>query len=350
MGSEIASCAVCQKQESNVNKILTCMYCFSTVHFHCKNIVGSAVNKIKARLYFCTVGCSEIYKRIMEVQDKRLSMIDTLASELKATVSNIVADQMGKVKSEVRLVTAAIEKSQDFLASKFDDIVSEFMELKAENERLKQRINDLNNSHSKLANMVYQLESNVDKFDRKSVSNNAILLGLPQSQNESVTALVDNTFAYLGVDLPAGSIVSAVRLYQSNKPNVVVPIRITFSNRNAKELALSSKKSMGSVLSTNIDRSLLVNGKPTNVSLRDELTPASLEMLRKMREHQEALNIRYVWSGNNGSILVKKSEGSKPDIIRTREDLSRIIEKYSSAIRKTSPNSNVSRIQSKSSF
>lgn len=242
MESEVACCVVCRKNETDPKKFVTCMYCFSIAHFKCRNITGSAVSKMRTAMYFCTVNCSDIYKRIMEVQDKRSSMIDTLASELKATVASIVTQQMVNVKSEVRLVTAAIENSQDFLSAKFDNIVSEFKNLEAENERLKQQINDLSSSHSKLANIVYQLESNADKYDRKSVSNNAILLGLPQVPNECVMPLVEKTVAHLGVDLPNGSIVSAARLYHSNKPNTVVPIQITFSDKNIKELVFSKKK------------------------------------------------------------------------------------------------------------
>lgn len=138
MESEVACCVVCRKNETDPKKFVTCMYCFSIAHFKCRNITGSAVSKMRTAMYFCTVNCSDIYKRIMEVQDKRSSMIDTLASELKATVASIVTQQMVNVKSEVRLVTAAIENSQDFLSAKFDNIVSEFKNLEAENERLKQ--------------------------------------------------------------------------------------------------------------------------------------------------------------------------------------------------------------------
>lgn len=146
--------------------------------------------------------------------------------------------------------------------------------------------------------------------------------------NECVMPLVEKTVAHLGVDLPNGSIVSAARLYHSNKPNTVVPIQITFSDKNIKELVFSKKKNMGTLLSTSIDHSLLINGRPTSVSLRNELTPLSLELLRKMREYQKELQIQYVWPGQFGGILVKKSDNCKPDVIKTREDLSRVIEKY----------------------
>lgn len=290
---------------------------------------------MKANMYFCTTNCSEIYKRIVEMQTSRSSMNSALISELKETVSSAVADQMVNVKAEVRSVTAAIEKSQEFLSAKFDDIVSDFKDLKAENECLKQRINELTSSQSKMTNFVHQLEANVDKSDRRAVSKNAVLLGLPCVANENVMNIVIKTIAHVGVQLQQDSIVSASRLFVSNKPNVVIPIQIVFNDVNVKEMVMSRKKHFGKILSTNIDECFLVNGMPTNVSLRDELTPLSLELLRKMRESQEKLKIRFVWPGRGGGILVKKDENSKPDLVKTREDLQNVIIRYSELLKQS---------------
>lgn len=335
MDNEPVCCSVCKKTETDRNKIISCMYCFSSVHFKCKNITGSAISRMKANMFFCTTNCSEIYKRIVEMQTCRSSMFSTLTSELKETISSAVADQMSNVKAEVKSLTQAIEKSQEFLAAKFDDIVSDFKELKVENECLKQRVHELTNSHSRLTDFVHQLEANVDKSDRKAVSKNAVLLGLPCVDNENVLNIVKETIAHVGVQLQQDSIVSATRLYVSKKPNVVVPIQIEFKDIVVKEMVLSKKKGFGQILSTTIDESFLVNGKPTNVSIRDELTPLSLDILRKMRESQEMLKIKFVWPARGGGILVKKNENSKPDLIKTREDLNGIINHYSELLKQS---------------
>lgn len=245
MDNESICCVVCNKQESDRNKIITCMYCFSCAHFKCRNIIGSAINRMRGNPYFCTSNCSEIYKRIVEMQTSHSSMISTLTAELKATISSVVADQMVNVKAEVRSVTAAIEKSQDFLSAKFDDIVSDFKDLKAENECLKQRVNELTESHSKLTRFVNQLESNVDRSDRKTVSKNAVLLGLPYLANENVLAIANKTIVQTGAHLEHDSVASATRLYVSNKSNVMIPIQIEFKDVNTKEQVLSAKKSLG---------------------------------------------------------------------------------------------------------
>lgn len=62
--------------------------------------------------------------------------------------------------------------------------------------------------------------------------------------------------------------------------------------------------------------------------MRDELTPLSLELLREMREHQDRLNVKYVWSSRDGNVLVKKNEHSKPELIKTRDDMVDLINRY----------------------
>lgn len=108
-----------------------------------------------------------------------------------------------------------------------------------------------------------------------------------------------------------------------------MPIQIEFKDLNVKELLMSRKKTLGKIMSSSIGEAFLVNGQPTNVTLRDELTPLSMELLRKMREHQEMLKIKFVWPGRGGGILVKKHENSKPELIKTREDLVELINRYS---------------------
>lgn len=108
---------------------------------------------------------------------------------------------------------------------------------------------------------------------RKAISKNAVLLGLPCIQNDNVLATVHNTIAQVGAQIEHDSIVSATRLFVSNKSNVMIPIQIEFKDVSVKEMVLSKKREFGKIVSTNINENFLVNRKPTTVSIRDELTP-----------------------------------------------------------------------------
>lgn len=335
MDNDTVCCVVCKKQEQNSSKVVSCLYCFSAAHYKCRNILGSAITRVKANMYFCTPNCSEIYKRIVDMQNSRSSMMSLLASELKETVANVVADQLTQVKSEVRSVTAAVEKSQEFLSAKFDEIVSDFKDLKAENETLRQQLSALSKSHSDLTSFVHQLEANVDLSDRRAISNNAVLLGLPNIVNENTMSLVEKTFVKIGINLPLNSIASASRLYVSKNNDIPVPIQIAFRNKNVKQLVLNRARETGTILSTNVDQSLVINGKATRITVRDELTSLSMELLRKMREYQDSFKIKFVWPARGGGVLVKKDENSSSDLIKSREDLKMLINRYSANHKQT---------------
>ena len=84
------------------------------------------------------------------------------------------------------------------------------------------------------------------------------------------------------------------------------------------------KTEHGQLLSTSIDRSLLMNGNGSRVAIREELTAFSQNLLKQMRESQKLLKIKYVWPGRNGVILVKRDDGSSTEKISNRDDLVRI--------------------------
>lgn len=330
METECDVCVECSKPEKDASKLLTCMYCFSVAHYKCRNIPGNAVRRIKETMYFCSHNCSSIYQRIVEMQNNKSSIVESLAAELKGAVANAVSHEMQNFRFEVKQITTAIEKSQDFLSSKFDSIVHEFQELKMQNENLKQEIDTLKQKQYALSKLVYNLEHQVDKTNREKIDKNAVVLGVPFVHDENTHEIVQKIFTCYGVTSSTDSIISATRLNAKNKPkNSLVPIRITFKDEDAKETVFSKKREYGKLLSSSIDPKYTINGKPTIVTMRDELTPLSLELLTEMRRYQEMLQLKYVWSSRGGNVLVKKNENSKPEIIRNRDDLAELVNRYS---------------------
>lgn len=322
-------CTVCSKKEPDQNKLATCAYCFVSTHYKCKGIIGNAVHRARENLHFCSPNCASIYQRIVDMQNKQSTALNTVAAELKAAVSSAVSAEMGAVRAEVKSITTAIESSQDFLSSKFDSIVIEFKELKLENDNLKKELNDLKRSHATLADTVSKLEVDVDKFSKNAIENNAVLLGIPVRMNEDVTNWVQKTFDKMDLNLPPDSFLSIARMYTNNKfPNAMVPIRVVFKDKETKERVFRRKKEIGKLLSTFIDPSFLLNGRPTNLILRDELSPLSIELLKEMRESQELLKIKYVWPGRGGAVLIRKEEGAKLEIVRNREELGNLITRF----------------------
>lgn len=55
------------------------------------------------------------------------------------------------------------------------------------------------------------------------------------------------------------------------------------------------------------------------------MTSYGLSMLREVRENQEQLHLQYVWAGRQGATLVKRQQNSKVEIIRTRDDIRKLL-------------------------
>lgn len=320
-------CLVCKKLESEADKILTCMYCFSTAHFKCRNISAKAAKNIKARMYFCTVKCSEIFQRINDMVNDKTSVMNMITMEIKSIVTNIVVSQLDAMKSEVKSVSEAIERSQEFLCSKFEDILKDYKYLKQENEMLKLQMNDLKLELSSIKSTVNGMEGKLDKSEQDEVASNAVILGLPYSPEENVVDLVCKTASHVGVNLFPESLASATRISTYNKMSQSGPIRVVFKNRNDKELLISKKRSFGTVKSTHIIETHMKH-KETNVIIRDELTPLALDLLKHMKELQVKYNIKYVWPGRRGTILVKLADHSKTESIKTKNDFNVFVAKF----------------------
>lgn len=322
-------CNICNKSETNASEILTCMYCFTSVHFKCKNIYGVAKRRMRETDYFCTSDCSVIYQKIIMMQNSNHSLMSSLAAEMKAAISASVARELQTVTTNMKLITTAIERSQEFLSAKFDEIVTDFNEIKLENERMKAEIEQLKKSQNNLQGSVHKLEANADKTDKAALANNAVVWGVPSAPDENVAQLVEKFLGTLGLGENCGLVTSAERMFSNNKVNnAVSPIRISFTDVESKEVVFNKKKQYGKFISTMIDSKLLINGKATNVTLRDELTPLALELLKELRESQEILDVKYIWAGRGGVVFIKKDENSKPELVRNREDLSRVMSHF----------------------
>lgn len=315
-------CRVCKEKDVDIRTCVTCFYCFSSAHYTCKNISRKAKQKIEQNGYFCTPKCVDLYIRITAKHCMQSPDITLVRAEIKSTVSQF-ANEVKTVNEEVRSITTAIEKSQEYLSSKFDIIVAEINKLKSENISLKQDIEVLKKSENNLKLSIQKLEVAARKADHDSLSKHAMFFGLPSKPNEDVAALVHRTARTLGVSLKTHSIVSATRLASNKKCNALAPIKVIFNSNIEKESILAKKKEIGKVMSTSIDESLLLDGQPTYIVIRDELPHSTIELLRELRSIQRQYNIKYIWPGKGGIILMKLKENSKPQIIKTLDDFKR---------------------------
>lgn len=316
------SCVICGEIENNRNKLLICSYCSRPTHLKCMKSSNSMKPKNKDNKLFCSSKCLNDYIHENETRNANDTMMSLISTNLQSAIIKVTQN----MKESVRSVTAVIEKSQEFLASKFDLILDEFKKLKAENDQLKRELQNLKNNGLLLTNMVHKLEANSDKTAKTSIVANAIFHGIPQKSNEDVKEIVRNVINdVLDTNLPSDAIVSASRLCSNAvDSNAVRPVRVVFKDVTSKNQVFLKKKQIGKVSSNMINPQSTQNGRTTNIIIRDELTPLSSALFKEIRENKSKLGIKYVWTGKGGVVLIRESEFSKPIAIQNRNDLNRL--------------------------
>lgn len=319
MSEDAIICVICKKEEKDAKRVIECVYCHKCAHFGCKNVIGNAVRKLRSEPYYCSMECHEFYQRTTNttaVESQVLTQIQAVLTEVRET------------RAEMRTVQRTVsemEKFQNFLSDKLDALLSEIKCLKVDHNVLKTNVESLASKQHAMDDRVDGLERELDRLNRAAVSKNAIIIGMPMKNNEDPVQMIYNVAAAVGCQLPEGAIVEARRLLPKNSNPTdarAPPIKVCFSDICFKEDLFAKKKSRGSVLSTDVDSSIPRPGK--NIILRDELTAFGMKLLGEVKEAQPLLECKFIWPGRNGAILVKRTDNSRIEIIRSHKDLEKL--------------------------
>lgn len=221
--------------------------------------------------------------------------------------------------------------SQQFLSNKFEEIVghmkllqNQIQLLRSENHCLKQSIKNLSENAKSITQVVHQAELDIDCQQRSELSTNAIILGIPRTAQENTDDIVLKTCEALGYSTAKHDMVSCCRIPCAKSENS--PIRITFKSAHCKEKLMEHKKQYGTMDISAIQNQKLPMGTQGRVVIRDELTPLSRRLLQELKGLQAALDLRYVWPGRNGAIMVRKTEKSKAIPILSRHDIQKLLQ------------------------
>lgn len=327
-------CSMCNQVEENFSRIIECVNCCKSSHFKCLKIIGNAVQKAKKKPFFCSAVCAEIHSRNTNKQNgfedvlKELRSLGTSLREVRqeSAQTRLTLEQTRVQINAIADTNNQIEKSQAFLAEKFDELHTEFNTIKtelgvlsAENKNTRKEVADNYEQHKHLAEKVDDLEMELDVLRRQSLSRNVVILGLPILENEDLRVLVRNVGLAVGYDFPVDDILEARRLNGRNATASVPPVIATFKTNSTKEALFDHKRKHGVLLASTIGESFAASTK--RITIRDELTAFGRELLQEAKNLQSDLGIKYIWPGRNGSILLRRYDGAKVEIIRKKLEL-----------------------------
>lgn len=313
-------CTICENIEADPRKVLECVCCHACHHFKCKKIIGNAVRKMRNKDYFCSSTCQEMHLKSANA----IATEGLLIEEFKKVVNEIkdLKNEQRSTRKELVKAINEIEASQNFLGEKFEEMCSSFSVLKNEQHTLKQEVESVQDNYNALKEVVNRLEEDVDRFSREGLSKNAILLGIPMTNDENAMDIVAKFAAALHTDFVKDAVTDAKRLHDSKSVGRCPPIKIVFSDVGYKEKLFAKKKETG--LLTVAMLGGCYADLPGRITIRDEMTPHGMAMLREVKDMQPQLDLKFVWPGRNGVILVKKAENSKLEYIRNRNDLQKL--------------------------
>lgn len=333
--SEGEFCYVCEQSEPDPLRLIECTQCGKKSHFRCKKLFGNVIAKVRNKPYYCSVDCREMSTK----SNKQEATNDDIIRELKSLGLSVKEVQQESAKframfeqtqvqmSELITTSKQIERSQEFLAGQFDSLQVDFQAfkeevgyVKAESSKLRKELDIWKNTCGVLVDTVDQLEVDLDRINRASISKNAVIIGLPMVEAENTLELLSRFCEVLNCSFTsAPAIVEAKRLTGKRTSNGVAPILITFSCERDKEELFQRKRSYGVLPASKICDAF--SGSKRAVTVRDEMTVYGRELLRIAKDLQEELKIKYVWPGRGGKVLLKRYDGGKVEQISSKQQL-----------------------------
>lgn len=330
-------CYICGKSESISSLLIECVQCGKKAHFKCKKLFGNVITKVQSKPYFCSVDCSEMTGKgnkqaVMATNDDIIRELRSLGLSVKEVQleSAKFREMFEQTQAQITVLISTskqIEQSQEFLAGQFDSLQADFKSfkeelagVKAENSRSRKELDVCKDTCAELIDTVDRLEVDLDRINRASLSKSAVVLGLPTVENENTPGLISKLCEVLNCSFTnTPVIVGAKRLLGKGAVNGVAPILVSFSCERDKEELFQRKRSYGVLLASKISDAF--NGSKRTVTVRDEMTAYGRELLRIAKDLQERLNIKYVWPGRGGKILLKRHDGGKIEQIGSKQQL-----------------------------
>lgn len=233
-----------------------------------------------------------------------LDVIMKMLKEIQEEQKNTVADfnrsyevHNSKLDENILTVKNGMERIEEY--------VKEIEALRSENKALKTKITDL--------------EYRVDDLENYSRRNCLEIQGIPEERNEKVSEVVREVGKALKFDITEGMIDACHRIGKNRDSERPRGIIVKFVRRTDKETLMSKRRERKRDFST---RHLGMT-MDTPVYVNDSLSPARRRLLAQARQIRKDKGYKYIWL-RNGTILLRKEEGSPVLEVKSQADLSEL--------------------------
>lgn len=267
--------------------------------------------------------------------------LDSIAAMM--ITSNQKIEAMMK-KSDEKFEAFAIEQRKSI--ENINNTLVEFPKLVKTVTSHVQKIKQLEDINIKLATEIALLKTRAQTITSVPASGDIVIAGLPAQTGIPVDPrnMAMSVFAALGLEYLTGHIISARIMEKKRIVSSIAPgtstsraplssstLDTTRSNRSSVSIvvALSSSTVREAVFRNMRSRRDLMTADvfganfPGKIYIHELLPSDVYALLRQTKAEARRLNYKYTWS-KNGSIFVKKSDGTPPITIKNAEDLTKL--------------------------
>lgn len=250
--------------------------------------------------------CSKLDKRQFEmlVEDES---VEYKCHMCEGGENDTIKDELRFIKTKLNQLDqlSSIHESITFLSKQYDDILKTMVDNKRKLDEVKKE-----NVH--LKEEIKNLKTSVKFLNDERVRNHCIIMGLKPEESVSAADAVINLSKNIGVELKTDNIDDAYFLKNKNKQSKIKNVIVKFDAKSSKDKIMAAK----SKLKTEDD-------KADKIFINDLLSKETLALLTYAKT-LKTVGYKFVYP-NHGRIFVKKSEISKPRVLRNEDDVDKLL-------------------------
>ncbi|XP_063547569.1 uncharacterized protein LOC134755021 [Cydia strobilella] len=248
----------------------------------------------------------------------------------KKDVSNDSSQDIKELVTEVRALTLEIhdlKKKLDESSTSLNRCHERLDELLSTQKSTDARLKVLEQRDEEfvlLQNRVNELECTINMQAQTHLKNEVEIIGIPETSNENLQHTILLAARKMGVELSEQDVdwVQRVGPRRAVAPenNFARPVVVRLLRRAKRDQILKASKSRRNITSNDLD----VEGPARKIFYNERLTKENRRLFREARETSTRAGYKFCWC-HQGTIYMRRKEGTAAVPIRKKEDLHKIL-------------------------
>lgn len=299
------------------NDGVQCSVCKQNLCFACAGISETGYRKLgpdRRALWKCSkckVSSSPALSPVFTTDSTSLELVLSELRDMKRQFANLclVVEEFKELKREM----CELKASCEYAAAKLDDYDTKFSTV----DRKIGEIMNLQDEVISTQNAMAGMKAEVEAMEQWTRLSNVEIRGVPVSKDENLFAVVEKIGTATGYPILRNQLnyISRVPTYSKEK-NIVM----SFINRYVKEEFIAAARAYKDLKGSDIG----FGNKTQRIFVNDHLTPASKNLLSKVKLKASDLGYRYKWV-KYGKIHIRKNDTSPVIIISKISDLNKLV-------------------------